>query len=336
MGHSAALRDIPKTDLHRHAETYAHLDRLVAKLDNRPLYDWQRSVERLAKLPPGVARIDRLNGDLDIAELHPLAANYVHFESWLAALFTEAAQQGAVLVEVRFGVGDGLGPQHMRLFRRAESRVREKFPNFYAEAIGAVRLSALDVPETLESCLRARESGLAGIDFIPEPYESEADWADAYACAERAADAGLGVTAHAGEFSTANVAAALRLPGITRLGHGVHVTATEELLRLVLESGVTVECCLTANAVLGAVASLGEHPIRLLVENGVPVTLNTDDPVRLCTTIEHEYELAASLSFEMDDLLAFTRQGILASFTTEERKAELLGVVGKWSVPRGM
>ena len=336
MGHSSALREIPKADLHRHAETFAQLDRLLAKLDERPPYDWRRSMELLAGLPPGVTRINRLNGELDTSELHRLAANYVHFESWLAALFADAAQQGAVLVEVRFGVGDGLGPQHMRLFRRAESRVREKFPNFYAEAIGAIRLSALRAPETLESCLRARESGLAGIDFIPEPYDSEADWTDAYACAERAADAGLGVTAHAGEFSTANIAAALRLPGITRLGHGVHVAATEELLRLVLESGVTVECCLTSNAVLGAVPSLDEHPIRLLVDNGVPVTLNTDDPVRLCTTIEHEYELAASLNFEMDDLLGFTRQGIKASFTTEERKAELLDAVGNWGVPRGM
>ena len=102
---------------------------------------------------------------------------------------------------------------------------------------------------------------------------------------------GLGITAHAGEFSTANIAAALRLPGIKRIGHGVHTAATEELLQLVLDSGVTVECCLTSNVVLGAVPSLGEHPIRLLVEAGVPVSLSTDDPVRLCTTIEREYEV---------------------------------------------
>ena len=333
MERSAALREIPKADLHRHAETYAQLDRLIARLNGRPAHDWKGSIERLAELPPGMPRLSRLNGDLDTVALHALAVKYVYFDSWLTAMFEEAAHEGAVLVEVRFGVGDGLGPQHMYLFRQAERRVREKFPYFCAEAIAAVRLSALGQPDTFESCLRARDDGLAGIDFIPEPYDSEADWAGAYACADKAVEAGLGITAHAGEFSTANIAAALRLPGIKRIGHGVHAAATDEVLHLVLDSGVTVECCLTSNVVLGAVPSLGEHPIRLLVEAGVPVSLSTDDPVRLCTTIEREYELAAALNFGMDDLLSFTRQAILASFTSEDRRSELLDVVERRSVP---
>lgn len=333
MGHPAGLREIPKADLHRHAETYAHLDRLIAKLNNRPPHDWESWVERLAELPPGMPRLKRLNGDLDTVALHALAVKYVYFDSWLTAMFEEAAHEGAMLVEVRFGVGDGLAPQHMFLFRQAERRIREKFPYFCAEAIAAVRLSALGQPDAFESCLRARDDGLAGIDFIPEPYDSEADWAGAYARADKAVEAGMGITAHAGEFSTANIAAALRLPGIKRIGHGVHASATEELLQLVLDSGVTVECCLTSNAILGAVPSLDEHPIRLLVEAGVPVSLSTDDPVRLCTTIEREYELAAALNFGVDDLLSFTRQAILASFTSEDRRSELLDVVERWSVP---
>ena len=333
MGHSAAIRKIPKADLHRHAETYAQLDRLISRLNNQPAHDWESSIERLSELPPGMPRLTRLNGDLDTVAMHALAAKYAYFESWLTAVFEEAAHEGAVLVEVRFGVGDGLDPQHMYLFRQAESRVREKFPDFYAEAIAAIRLSALGEPDAFESCLRARDDGLAGIDFIPDPYDSEADWTGAYACAKRAAEAGLGITVHAGEFSTANIAAALRLPGVKRIGHGVHAAATEELLQLVLDSGVTVECCLTSNAVLGAVSSLDEHPIRTFVKAGVPVTLCSDDPVRLCTTIEREYELAAALNFGVDDLLSFTRQGVMASFTSEKRRSELLDVVESWSVP---
>ena len=215
--------------------------------------------------------------------------------------------------------------------RRNAVSVRSS-PYFCAEAIAAIRMSALGQPDVFESCLRARDDGLAGIDFIPEPYDSEADWAGAYARADKAVEAGL-ASRPCGELSTANIAAALRLPGIKRIGHGVHMAATEELLQLVLDSGVTVECCLTSNSVLGAVPSLGEHPIRLLVEAGVPVSLSTDDPVRLCTTMEREYELAAALNFGVDDLLSFTRQAILASFTSEDRRSELLDVVERWSVP---
>ena len=70
-----------------------------------------------------------------------------------------------------------------------------------------------DVAEAFETCLRARDQGLAGIDFIPDPLDTEADWTVAYRWAERAAEAGLGITAHAAEFSTANLTAALLRAG---------------------------------------------------------------------------------------------------------------------------
>ena len=148
-----------------------------------------------------------------------------------------------------------------------------------------------------------------------------------YPLAEQAAEAGLGVTVHAGEFSTANIEAALGAPGITRIGHGVYAATSPELLQRLADSGVTVECCLTSNVVLGAVPSLEEHPIRKFVDAGVPVTLSSDDPMRLCTTIAGEYKQAAALGFDDSDLLSFTRNGILASFTTDERKSALLGTL---------
>ena len=232
-----------------------------------------------------------------------------------------------MLVEVRFGVGAGLGPDHMSLFREAERRVQKQYPSFYAEAIAVIRLSTANGPEAFEIILRSRDQGLAGIDFVPNPFDPEADWTEASVWAERAAAAGLGITAHAREFSTANIVAALRLPGIKRIGHGVYGAATDELLKRVADSGVTIECCLTSNVVLGAVPSLDEHPIRSFIQAGVPITLNTEDPVRTCTSIAREYELAASLGFSPKELRSITPQGIMASFTSDERKASLLDLV---------
>ena len=96
-------------------------------------------------------------------------------------------------------------------------------------------------------------------------------------------------------------------------------------MKQIADSGVTVECCLSSNLVLGAVSSLDDHPIHAFVREGVPVTLGTDDPVRLCTSIGREYEQATALGFVIDDLMAFTRQGISSSFTSEEKKSALLG-----------
>ena len=70
--------------------------------------------------------------------------------------------------------------------------------------------------------------------------------------------------------------------------------------------------------------SLESHPIRFFAEAGVLVTINTDDPVRLCTGIVREYEIAADLGFAIADLHTFTRNAIAASFTSADRRSELL------------
>lgn len=126
-------------------------------------------MKRLAELPPGMPRVAQLNGDLDTGELHDLAVNYVHFAQFVTTMLEEAAREGAVLVEVRFGVGAGLGPRHMSLFREAERRVRKRYPYFYAEAIAVIFVPSDGGPEAFETILRARDQGLAGIDFVPAP-----------------------------------------------------------------------------------------------------------------------------------------------------------------------
>ena len=105
------------------------------------------------------------------------------------------------------------------------------------------------------------------------------------------------MTAHVGEFSTANIAAVLALPGLTWIGHTVHAARDPRLLDRVARSGVTVECCLSCNVVLGTVSSYEEHPIRRFTAHGIPVVLGTDDPVQVCTTIGREYAIAAALDF---------------------------------------
>ena len=116
------------------------------------------------------------------------------------------------------------------------------------------------------------------MDFSTDPYDTEADpalWRLISRWAERAAAAGLGITIHAGEFSPANLAAALSVPGLGRIGHAVHAASDPRLLDHLARSGAAVECSLTSNVVLGAVPSYEAHPIRRFVDYGIPVTLYT-------------------------------------------------------------
>jgi adenosine deaminase len=183
----------------------------------------------------------------------------------------------------------------------------------------------------LDACVSAarERDGLAGIDLLYQPYDAEAEWEPMYRAAERAADAGLGITAHAGEFSTANIAAALRVPHLSRIGHAVYAARDLRLLDLLAHSGVTLECSLSCNVVLGAVPSYEEHPIHQFVEHGIPVALCSDVPVQIATTIGREYTLAHALGFSLPELAGFTTNAIRASFTPPARRAALLAELGE-------
>jgi adenosine deaminase len=338
----ASLLALPKADLHLHQEETARLDRIVACQQGRSPYDWHRWARRLVTdTPPGPRRLAGMyapDTSLALDGVPSDAAEYIIAK--VADVLEEGAAEGAVLMEVRFGTaGQALmQPDFMALFREAERRVQLRYPQLRAEALGLLPLvhepvHILRTEQQVATCVQMAREGLAGVDFLVNPYYIEADpalWEITYRYAERAADAGLGITVHAGEFSTANLAAALRVPGLRRIGHAVYAAHDPRLLEQVARSGVTVECCLTCNVLLGAVPSYEAHPIRRFVACGIPVTLNSDDPVRVCTTIGREYAIAAALGFSRDDLLAFTRAAVHASFTSVDRKGALLHELDYW------
>ena len=338
---------LPKADLHLHQEAVPRLDAVLARRERRPPHDWRAAARRvMAEVPPGMARLEAIFAPDDAPPGtgpvgRALDADPELFVARLAHVLAEGAAAGAVLLEVRCGAVEVVSrPDFMALFRAAERRARRHSPRLRAEAIAYLGVrddaAAMAVEaRRFEACLRAARDGLAGIDFRVDPYGTDdpAPWALAATWAHRAADAGLGITVHAGEFSAGNLEPALRLPGVRRIGHGVHAAATPHLLERVARSGVTLECCLSSNVVLGAVASYQTHPIRRLMAHGIPVTLNTDLSMHVCITIDREYAIAAALGFSPAELVTFTRTAVEASFTTPQRRAALLREVG--GAPRG-
>ncbi|GCE15346.1 hypothetical protein [Tengunoibacter tsumagoiensis] len=320
------LLNLPKVDLHIHQEVSPRLDRVLAAREGRLPYDWMTWATRLMHdFPPGIPRLRQL------ASVFPadpgLDALPDNFIARLEDLLEEAAMQGAILVEVRFGGETMLLPDYLDLFQEAERRVQIRYPHLHAEAIAVLLLNRYE-PERLEqivqACLSQAAHGLRGLDFLYEPYHEEAEWEMARSIAQRAIDVGLGITIHAGEFSAANLAAVATLPGVSRIGHAVFATSDQYLLDLLRARQITVECCLSCNVILGAVPSLQDHPIRRLVAQGIPVVLGTDDPVQLSTNIGQEYRLAHALGFSQQELTEITRHALSVAFTTPERRCHLL------------
>src|SRR5712691_10839817 len=326
---SAAVASLAKADLHLHARADGRLDRVLAGREGARSHDWLIAAQRLyAKTPPGMSRLNGWHADRcrPEAEVDALDADPRNFIARVADVLDEAGAAGAIYVEVRFGAGTILRPDFMPLFHEAERRSQLRWPQLRAEPLISGRTPSQPGrwERILPACFGAAKHGLAGIDIIPGPYDTEADWRGVGDWTARAADAGLGLTVHAGEFSIANVAQAISLPGVSRLGHAVFAAADPRLLDGILRAGITIECCLSCNVLLGGVASYVEHPIRQFVAYGIPVTLNSDDPLRVCTTIAREYAIAAELGFSVQDLLGMTRTAVRASFTTDARRRALL------------
>jgi adenosine deaminase len=133
-----------------------------------------------------------------------------------------------------------------------------------------------------------------------------------------ARQAGLQLTAHAGEASgPESVWAAVKLLGVTRVGHGIRAIEDAALVEWLREQEVTLEVCPTSNVRTGVVASYAEHPLRRLFDAGVRVTVSSDDPAMFRTDVAHEYAVAArEFGFDEAELRQLTRNAIEAGFAS--------------------
>jgi aminodeoxyfutalosine deaminase len=138
--------------------------------------------------------------------------------------------------------------------------------------------------------------------------------------------AGLHSIPHAGETTgPEEIWAALHDLGAERIGHGVSAATDEKLVRHLAETGIPLEVSLTSNLCTKAVPSLAEHPLPRLLDAGVTVTLNTDDPGMFGTNLNREYLLAHEVfGLGRAELAELARNSARAAFCSEQTRSRLL------------
>lgn len=250
-----------------------------------------------------------------------------------------AAREGVIYVEMfaspDHGIATGLSP---RTYLEA---LAQGIADAEAEAgivgrlvvVGVRHYGAASVRRAAEAAVGCGIREVVGFGLAgDEAAGTVADFAPAFALAR---EAGLGLTAHAGEvIGPDSVRAALDGWGVTRIGHGVRSVEDADLVHRLAVEGVVLEVSPGSNVALGVFSSRDAHPFDQLRRAGVPVTLASDDPPFFGTTIGAEYEAAARVhGLDSAEMTEITRTAIGSAFCDPVTRARLLARLDATRLP---
>ncbi|RKS73663.1 aminodeoxyfutalosine deaminase [Actinomadura pelletieri DSM 43383] len=163
--------------------------------------------------------------------------------------------------------------------------------------------------------------GLGGIEQVRPPYRDA--FRDAFAAARAA---GLRSLPHAGEMTgPETIWEALDGLGAERIGHGTSCLDDPRLVARLREARIPLEVCPTSNVCTGQVAALASHPLPRMLDEGLFVTLNSDDPPMFDTTLTGEYRVAAeAFGLDRDALASLARNAAIASSMDEASREAVI------------
>lgn len=292
----AAIRKAAKTDVHCHAYFGTRLENVEHWLGHS-----------LMKAPSKMSGLDAMMEYAD-AVLTPHIKHREGFEFVAASAVSDAIQDGVVVFEMSFDIRraayypDGLAG--VRVFIEAlVDRYRTQI-NLRTE-LGFPRTSA-DNPSLMKLVHQAIEFDLFQSIDLYDRQEACAPEAvkPLYAKAQAA---GMKLKAHVGEFGgVAEIKRTVEVLELDEVQHGIGASESIEVMRWLSENQIQLNVCPTSNVMLDAVSDLASHPIRVLFDNGVPVTINTDDPMIFGQSVSDEYrnlyQAGIFTAQELDDI----------------------------------
>ena len=204
----------------------------------------------------------------------------------------------------------------------------EKYPTMHANilacmmSLGSPSINSNQNYETIEVCKKFRNDGVVGIDLAgAEGIVSLIEFAPYF---EKAREANLNMTCHAGDSQGPDTVKDSINFGVTRIGHGHHIYEDLELCKIAKEKNITLEICPTSNIQCMTEPSFKEHPAKALYDLGIPVTINTDNPTLAGTTLDIEYDHCINeMGFSKKDIIQMNINSINASFASTEIKTEI-------------
>ena len=329
----AWLQALPKVELHLHLEgsiTPETLIELSRAHDPVPLtLEQARGVYRFHDFPSFLMSFKAVT-----ERLHTPA----DYETITYNMVRELAAQGVRHAEVYLSIGilyhfarlevDAV----MEAAERGRTRGERDFGVSLLWLVDAVRHFGVTEAERVfrkAASLQTTYPSVVGIGIGGDEVRGPAPaFRELYAEAKAA---GLHLTCHAGESTgPQSIWAALNI-GAERIGHALTAVDDPELIEVLSLRQIPLELNITSNLRTGCCLALAAHPVRRYFEEGLMITLNSDDPPFFGSNLLEEYELAhREFAFSLDQMRELAANAVEASFLTPERKLLLLGEVERY------
>lgn len=145
---------------------------------------------------------------------------------------------------------------------------------------------------------------------------------------DKAREEGFLAVAHAGEEGPSEyVWEALNLLKVSRVDHGNHSLDDDNLTIELAKRRIPLTVCPLSNLKLKVVSDMKDHPLRKMIDKGLLVTVNSDDPAYFGGYLNENYlAVAKALDLSEDDILRLAQNSINSSFVDEGRKKEMSGI----------
>jgi adenosine deaminase len=321
----AFAAQMPKIELHLHLEGAIPVDTLLGLIRANPV---DTSIRHMVDLKEKLTYRDFAHFIETWIWKNQFIRDESDFEKIGYDVLKDLHEQNVQYVEAFYSPGDfskqglsikGITANLIRAAQRAllDFGIRSRF---------IIDLVRDDGPDTgmqrLDEVTPFLGNGVVGIGLGgSEPDYPAGPWAGVY---REAGSRGFRLTAHAGEAAgPESVWAALNELKAERIGHGVRAGEDPRLISYLSKKQIPLEMCVTSNVKTGVVPNICAHPIREYLEQGLLITVNSDDPTLFNTSITQEYEaLIDGLNFSLDDLKRLSLNAIQASFMKPSEKEQ--------------
>jgi len=316
------IKKFPKVDLHRHLEgsispeTFVEISRIYGGSLPADEVEALRPLIQMVNEPPGFQNF--LNKFKVFRCFYPCreAVEEIAYRA-----VREAAEDAVKYLELRYS------PTHFACSGRFNERdvvhwiqrAIERASRDFAIIVMPIATISRDYGVVLAEQTVHMISGLSpgyfyGLDLAGDEINNPAQpFSHVFTMAK---NSGLKLSIHAGEAGGAvNIYEAIEQFDAARIGHGIRAADDEALMKLLKKRNILLEICLTSNLQTGVVSDIKNHPIKRLMEYGVSVSLNTDDPAISGITLTDEYIKAVQeLNFTLEDLKMLNRAALDHAF----------------------